>query len=87
MIVIAVLVFLLFLGMNGYEFLCPHRWLVECVAKDSSGKAALATIITLPTEDAANKFATGGATNGRTCTVAPVRECPWGIRTSSRTGN
>jgi hypothetical protein len=39
LVVIAVAVFLLFLGTSGYEALCPpYYWYVECVVRDGGGK-------------------------------------------------
>jgi hypothetical protein len=73
-VAIAVVVFLLFLGMNGYQFLCPVRWSVGCAEGDSSG-TFLYPIVS--TEAEARKLAADAAKTGRTCFANPIRECLW----------
>jgi hypothetical protein len=85
LIVLAVLAFLLFLGLNGYQTLCTPRWAVECVVSDGAKEEVSAKSpinFMAPTEDVAKELAAEYRNFGRTCTVTPVRECPWD--TSSR---
>jgi hypothetical protein len=76
--IIAVAVFLLFMGMTGYQFLCPASWSVECFVIDSSGRAQSSRLSPrLTTERQIKEFVTGPERDGETCTTTPVRECPW----------
>jgi hypothetical protein len=72
LVAIAVLVFLLFLGMNGYQLLC-RNWSVACVEKDGSQEVLIA-----PREADVKEDAADAAKRGLACTsVHLVRQCPW----------
>jgi hypothetical protein len=78
LVIIAVAVFLLFMGVNVYQFLCPTRWSIECFVTDSSGKALSSRLSPrLTTEREVKEFIAGPERDGETCTTIPVRECPW----------
>jgi hypothetical protein len=77
LVVGAVVVFLLFLGINLPQFLCPLRWSVECGVPDSSGTILMFSGPTVPSEADAKKLAADAAKLGRKCFVNPVRECLW----------
>jgi hypothetical protein len=80
LVLVAVAVFLLFAGMSAFQILCPTHWYVECVVRDSSGKVVSAKKnFQMPTEDLAKEFVSLVEKNGQTCTVIPVRECPWDL--------
>ena len=75
---VAVVVFLLFLGVNGYWVLCPPSWYsVECVMIDSSGKV-LSSKANSRVEENAKKLADRYEKVGQTCKVLPlpIRKCP-----------
>jgi len=78
LVAIAVMVFLLFVGMN-VQFLCPVvRWSAECGVTDSFGKVVPPTMsFRVPNEVAAKEIAANYNKSGRTCSVIPIRECPW----------
>ena len=70
-VVAAVVVFLLFLGMNGYQFLCQN-WSVTCVMKDGSHNELIAT------EADVKQYVADATKRGMTCaSVHPVWHCPW----------
>ena len=78
----AVVVFLLFLGVTGYQLLCPPSWYsVECVMNDSSGKVLLWKVNSR-LEENARKLAARYEKLGQTCNVLPlpIRKCPWDDR-------
>jgi hypothetical protein len=71
LVAIAFVVFLLFLGMNGYQFLCQN-WSVTCVMKDGSQYEHIAA------EADVKKFVADATKQGVTCaSVRPVWRCPW----------
>jgi hypothetical protein len=73
---IAVAVFLVFMGMTGYQFLCPLGWSVTCVIKGSFGTET--STVFADRQDGAKKFADDAAKLGQTCTtVTVVRRCLW----------
>ena len=72
---VAVLVFLLFLGMTGYRVLCRPRWMVECEVKDNPGQR---WNMTVATEAEANERALEATKLRETCSVTHLfRECPY----------
>ena len=76
---VAIAVFLLFAGVNGYQLLCPPSWYsVECVVTDSSGKV-LSSKANSRVEENARKLAARYEKLGQTCKVLPlpIRKCPW----------
>ena len=76
---VAVAVSLLFVGMSGYQFLCPPSWfVVECVVIDSSG-SAISSKANSRLEERAKMLAAKNEKLGQTCKVLPlpIRECPW----------
>jgi len=78
-VVVAVVVFLIFVGVSGYEFLCPPSWfVVECVTIDSSGRAT-SSKANSRLEERAKMLAAKNEKLGQTCKVLPlpIRECPW----------
>ena len=78
-VVVAVAVFLIFVGVSGYRFLCPPSWfVVECVTRDSSGKV-LSWKANSRLEERAKMLAAKYENLGQTCNVLalPIRECPW----------
>jgi hypothetical protein len=76
-IAIAVVAFLLFLGVNGYQLLCPLRWGVGCGVPDSSGMIVQYSGPIVHTEAEAKKIVADAVKLGRICFVNPIRECVW----------
>jgi hypothetical protein len=68
--IIAVLVFLAFVGMNVYRSLYPPRMDVECVVKDSRGRV-ISTVRAYPTVDRLERFLTEAQKRGETCRTIP----------------
>ena len=76
LVVGAVVVFLLFLGINLPQFLCPVvRWSVGCGVPDRSGTIVMSQGPIVRSE--AKQVAAHEAKLGRVCFVTPVRDCLW----------
>ena len=70
-VVVAVVVFLSFIGFNVFLRFFPRRWDVECLAKDSSGKV-VSTVRAYPAEeDSFKRFIEEAEKRGEICTVTP----------------
>jgi hypothetical protein len=70
-VAMAVAVFLIFVGMSGYQFVCPLGWSVTCVRKDSSGAELFTLRIHALTEGLAKQSPDDAVNEGGT-TCAPV---------------
>ena len=77
LVAIAVVVFLIFIGVNGYHLLCPGRWSVACGVANSSGAIAWNEGRIVHTEAEAKTLAADGEKFGRICFVNPIKECQW----------
>jgi hypothetical protein len=70
-ILVAVVVFLAFVGQSVYRILIPRRWEIECNLKDSGGKV-ISTVRAHPADERAYKrFMEGAQSRGETCNVTP----------------
>jgi len=76
LIVIAVVVFLIFVGAN---IVCTSHRYVRCVATDSSGNVLSSTTVNIRPnmEQLAKQFTARAEKSGEKCTEISVRECPW----------
>jgi hypothetical protein len=70
LIVVAVVVFLAFVGLSVYMNLIPRRWDIECELKDSSGKV-VSTVRAYPADQHRFKrFIEDAERRGETCKVS-----------------
>jgi len=72
LVVVAVAVFLLFMGMTGYQILCPiTRWTTDCFDVDGTD----AGMADFANENLARKSVEQGDTSGLRCDVLTTRKC------------
>jgi hypothetical protein len=79
LVIIAVVVFLLFVVRSAYLVLCPPHWSVECFVTDGTGKVVSSRLSPkLTMEHQVKEFTAGPERDGERCTAFVVRECLWG---------
>lgn len=72
LIIIAVVVFVTFAGLTGYQSICPiSQWTVDCFKEDVSD----AGVIQLINEDSMKNFVERAEKSGLTCHVFTARKC------------